>query len=128
MICSYCKSQSFALPLHPERNLMKQTLAIFILSLFALHLRAQQMISVIDIDTRQPVAQAFFIQEGDTIAYTSSQGMALVPTSFASNARWKGLKRFTSSATKTKSYQRNSCMKKAARLYLQRKAVAWLLA
>ena len=79
MICSYCKSQSFTLPLHPERNLMKQTLSIFILSLFALHLRAQQMISVIDIDTRQPVAQAFFIQEGDTIAYTSPQGMALVP-------------------------------------------------
>ena len=58
---------------------MKQILSILVFSLFALHAKAQQMISVIDLDTRQPVGRVFFIQNGDTIAYTSPQGIALVP-------------------------------------------------
>lgn len=57
---------------------MKQILAILISLLFVLHIRAQQMVSVIDDDTRKPVGRAFFIQSGDTIAYTSPEGIALV--------------------------------------------------
>ena len=37
------------------------------------------MISVIDTDTRDPVAYAAFSQNGDTIAYTSLQGIAVLP-------------------------------------------------
>ena len=37
------------------------------------------MISVIDHDTRKPVWRAYFTQDGDTIAYTSPEGIALVP-------------------------------------------------
>ena len=40
---------------------------------------AQQMVSVIDKDTREPVARAAFTQNGDTIAYTSLQGIAMLP-------------------------------------------------
>ena len=40
---------------------------------------AQQMVSVIDKDTREPVARATFTQNGDTIAYTSLQGIAMLP-------------------------------------------------
>ena len=40
---------------------------------------AQQMVSVIDKDTREPVARAAFTQNGDTIAYTSLQGLAMLP-------------------------------------------------
>ena len=40
---------------------------------------AQQMVSVIDKDTRGPVARAAFTQNGDTIAYTSLQGIAMLP-------------------------------------------------
>ena len=58
---------------------MKQVFAILVFSLFALHIRAQQMISVIDHDTRKPVWRAYFTQDGDTIAYTSPEGIALVP-------------------------------------------------
>lgn len=40
---------------------------------------AQQMVSVINKDTREPVARAAFTQNGDTIAYTSLQGIAMLP-------------------------------------------------
>ena len=40
---------------------------------------AQQMVSVIDEDTREPVARAAFTQNGDTLTYTSPQGIAMVP-------------------------------------------------
>jgi hypothetical protein len=58
---------------------MKQILILLILTSFALHLRAQQMISVIDDDTHDPIGNALFILDGDTIAYTSPQGIAMVP-------------------------------------------------
>ena len=57
---------------------MKQILILLILTSFALHLRAQQMISVIDDDTHDPIGNALFILDGDTIAYTSPQGIAPV--------------------------------------------------
>ena len=37
------------------------------------------MISVVDYDTRDPIGHACFILDGDTIAYTSPQGIAVVP-------------------------------------------------
>lgn len=40
---------------------------------------AQQMVSVIDEDTREPVARAAFTHNGDTLTYTSPQGIAMVP-------------------------------------------------
>ena len=40
---------------------------------------AQQIVSVIDEDTREPVARAAFTQNGDTITYTSLQGIAMLP-------------------------------------------------
>lgn len=40
---------------------------------------AQQMVSVIDEDTREPVARAAFTQNGDTLTYTSPQGIAMLP-------------------------------------------------
>ena len=40
---------------------------------------AQQMVSVIDEDTREPVARAAFTHNGDTITYTSLQGIAMLP-------------------------------------------------
>ena len=58
---------------------MKLRLAFVLLSLFALHIRAQQMISVIDDDTHDPIGNALFILDGDTIAYTTPQGIAMVP-------------------------------------------------
>lgn len=58
---------------------MKQLLILLLLTFFAIHLQAQQMISVIDHDTRKPVWRAYFVQNGDTIAYTSPEGIALVP-------------------------------------------------
>ena len=58
---------------------MKRPLILLILITFAIHLQAQQMISVIDHDTRKPIWRAYFIQDGDTIAYTSPEGIALVP-------------------------------------------------
>ena len=42
-------------------------------------IRAQQMISVIDQDTRNPIWRALFIHDGDTIAYTSPEGIAILP-------------------------------------------------
>ena len=50
----------------------------FILFTFC-QIRAQQMVSVIDKDNSDPVAHAFFIHEGDTLTYTSPQGIAIVP-------------------------------------------------
>ena len=58
---------------------MKQLLILLILATFAIQLQAQQMISVIDHDTRKPVWRAFFVQDGDTIAYTSPEGIAILP-------------------------------------------------
>lgn len=58
---------------------MKLRLALLLLLLFALHIRAQQMISVIDDDTHDPIGNALFILDGDTIAYTTPQGIARVP-------------------------------------------------
>lgn len=58
---------------------MKQLLILLILASFAIHLQAQQMISVIDNDTRKPVWRAFFVLDGDTIAYTSPEGIAILP-------------------------------------------------
>lgn len=58
---------------------MKPIILIAILIHFATHIHAQQMISVTDKDTHDPVARAFFIHEGDTISYTSPQGIAIVP-------------------------------------------------
>ena len=37
------------------------------------------MISVIDQDTRNPIWRAYFIHDGDTIAYTSPEGIAILP-------------------------------------------------
>ena len=42
-------------------------------------IRAQRMISVIDQDTRNPIWRAYFIHDGDTIAYTSPEGIAILP-------------------------------------------------
>jgi hypothetical protein len=58
---------------------MKLLLILLFLAIFALHLQAQQMISVIDHDSRKPVWRAYFILNGDTIAYTSLQGIAVLP-------------------------------------------------
>ena len=41
------------------------------------------MVSVIDKETREPVARAFFIHDGDTLAYTSLQGIAKASLVFA---------------------------------------------
>ena len=58
---------------------MKLPIFIITFPLFATSVRAQQMVSVIDKETREPVARAFFIHDGDTLAYTSLQGIAMVP-------------------------------------------------
>lgn len=54
---------------------------IIVLLLFfvSTNIRAQQMISVIDQDTRNPIWRAYFIHDGDTIAYTSPEGIAILP-------------------------------------------------
>lgn len=83
MIPMYCKGRRFTLTLRQENSPnvtnMKLLLILLFLAIFALHLQAQQMISVIDHDSRKPVWRAYFIQNGDTIAYTSPEGIALVP-------------------------------------------------
>ena len=58
---------------------MKYIAVFLFLAFFVLPLRAQQMISVIDDDTHDPIGNALFILDGDTIAYTSPQGIAMVP-------------------------------------------------
>ena len=50
---------------------MKPSL-ILLLIFITSSIRAQKMISVIDTDTREPVAYAAFTQNGDTITYTVS--------------------------------------------------------
>lgn len=49
--------------------------------IFILYIKvsAQHIISVIDDATREPIWHASFIYKSDTIAYTSPQGIALVP-------------------------------------------------
>lgn len=58
---------------------MRLPVFIIIFLLFATSIRAQQMISVTDKETHEPVARAFFIHDGDTLTYTSPQGIAMVP-------------------------------------------------
>ena len=59
---------------------MRHILLIITLFLFsAYQIRAQQMISVTDKETHEPVPYAAFIQNGDTITYTSLQGIAMMP-------------------------------------------------
>ncbi len=71
-------------------------LLILLLIFITTHIRAQQMISVIDTDTREPVPYVAFTQNGDTIAYTSLQGIALLPkvsgTLLLSNKKYKPIK------------------------------------
>lgn len=57
---------------------MKSSL-ILLLIFITSSIHAQKMISVIDTDTREPVAYAAFTQNGDTITYTSLQGIAIMP-------------------------------------------------
>lgn len=57
---------------------MKQLLTAILLFL-SIHINAQQMVSVIDAETREPVVHAAFIQNGDTITFTSSVGIAVLP-------------------------------------------------
>lgn len=57
---------------------MRKSLLLFTF-LISSRIQAQQMISVIDLDTRNPICRALFIQDDDTIAYTSPQGIAMVP-------------------------------------------------
>ena len=58
---------------------MKNPVLIIIFLLTVTPIRAQQMISVIDTDTREPVPYAAFTQNGDTLAYTTLVGIAMVP-------------------------------------------------
>lgn len=58
---------------------MKYIAVLLFFAFFVLPVGAQQMISVIDNDTHDPIGNALFILDGDTIAYTSPQGIAMVP-------------------------------------------------
>lgn len=58
---------------------MKFIAVLLFVAFFVLPVGAQQMISVIDNDTHDPIGNALFILDGDTIAYTSPQGIAMVP-------------------------------------------------
>ena len=58
---------------------MRNPVLIIIFLLTVTPIRAQQMISVIDTDTREPVPYAAFTQNGDTLAYTTLVGIAMVP-------------------------------------------------
>ena len=60
-------------------RIMKYIALLLFLASFVLPIRAQQMISVVDYDTRDPIGHACFILDGDTIAYTSPLGIAVVP-------------------------------------------------
>ena len=57
---------------------MRPTLILLLISITT-NIHAQQMISVIDTDTRDPVAYAAFTQNCDTLAYTTIVGIAMVP-------------------------------------------------
>ena len=60
-------------------RIMKYIAVLLFLVFFVLPVGAQQMISVIDNDTHDPIGNALFVLDGDTIAYTSPQGIAMVP-------------------------------------------------
>lgn len=60
-------------------QIMKYIAVLLFLVFFVLPIGAQQMISVIDDDTHDPIGNALFVLDGDTIAYTSPQGIAVVP-------------------------------------------------
>ena len=57
---------------------MRLVLILLLISITT-SIHAQQMISVIDTDTRDPVVYAAFTQNGDTLAYTTLVGIAMVP-------------------------------------------------
>ena len=57
---------------------MRLVLILLLISITT-SIHAQQMISVIDTDTRDPVPYAAFTQNGDTLAYTTLVGIAMVP-------------------------------------------------
>ena len=57
---------------------MRPVLILLLISITT-SIHAQQMISVIDTDTRDPVPYAAFTQNGDTLAYTTLVGIAMVP-------------------------------------------------
>lgn len=54
-------------------------LLILLLIFITTNIHAQQMVSVIDNDTHEPISPALFTQNGDTIAYTSPQGIVMLP-------------------------------------------------
>ncbi len=54
-------------------------LLVLLLIFITTNIHAQQMVSVIDNDTHEPVSPALFTQNGDTIAYTSPQGIVMLP-------------------------------------------------
>ena len=58
---------------------MKYIVVLLFLVFFVLPVGAQQIIRVIDNDTHDPIGNALFVLDGDTIAYTSPQGIAMVP-------------------------------------------------
>lgn len=54
-------------------------LLVLLLIFITTDIRAQRMVSVIDNDTHEPISPALFTQNGDTIAYTSPQGIVMLP-------------------------------------------------
>lgn len=58
---------------------MKQFLLILFLLIAITHVKAQRMISVTDDETHDPVCRAAFTQNGNTIAYTTPMGIAILP-------------------------------------------------
>lgn len=58
---------------------MRQLYILLILQIITTVIHAQQMISVIDASTREPIANATFIHDGKNISYTSPQGIAMLP-------------------------------------------------
>ena len=60
-------------------RIMKYIAVLLFFASFVLPVGAQQMISVIDDDTHDPIGNALFVLDGDTIAYTTPQGIAMVP-------------------------------------------------
>lgn len=58
---------------------MRQLYILLILQIITTVIHAQQMISVIDASTREPISNATFIQDGKNISYTSPEGLAVIP-------------------------------------------------
>lgn len=59
---------------------MKYALLLTLLTIFALiNCTAQEMVCVVDDVSHEPIGHVYFIQEGDTIAYTTPQGIAILP-------------------------------------------------